>query len=80
MENQLTPVNFFYIYISPLKSLNFVLTLGAKFDGHRDTLAVCKDGGGNTIYKFISEMFEEVQYCGNLYKNTFSKNYYDKRK
>ena len=56
----------FFIYIYPLKSLNFVLTLGANLDGHRDTWTGCKHGSGNTIYKFISEMIEEVQYCGNL--------------
>ena len=67
MENQLTPVNlFFYIYISPLKSVIFVLIPGAKLDGHRGTWTGCKYQGGKTIYKFISEMLEEVQYCKKL--------------
>ena len=41
-RNQLAPVNFFFFfYISPLKSLNLVLILSVKLDGHRGTWTGC---------------------------------------
>ena len=41
MENQLALVNLIFLYISPLKSLNLVLGVGTKLDGHRGTWAGC---------------------------------------
>ena len=42
MENQLAPVNLIFFHISPLKSLNLALILGAKMDAHRGTWTGCK--------------------------------------
>ena len=41
MENQLAPVILIFFNISLLKSLNLILILGAKSDGHRGTWIGC---------------------------------------
>ena len=41
VENELAPVNFIILYISPLKSSNLVLIPGAKLIGHRGTWTGC---------------------------------------
>ena len=59
VENQLVPVNLFFLYISPLKSLNLALIPGAKLDAHRGTwtgcLNICAQMGNLSIWKTVTQ-------------------------
>ena len=41
VENWQSPVNYIFLYISPLKYLNLVLIPGVKMDNHRGTWTDC---------------------------------------
>ena len=51
MENQLVSVNSFFIYISPLKTLNLILIPGAKLDGRGGTWAGCINGNNSVVIR-----------------------------